>query len=133
MPGAVLRVSGSKSSVTRFLGLTIWRPLSTYWKGEPRFKGSRRTSKVNGFNINLSNASGRHLQTQVRDVTLFLHRHGAEFRRLKKLKIHGTVDFGVEAEHPNGPEFYRFPDTLIAELARYGLDLEVSYYGVPPQ
>lgn len=133
MPGAVLRVSGTKRSVAKFIELSAWKPLCVYWKGKPRFTASTRLSEVNGFNVNVSDAPGMHLQQQVQDATGFLRRHAAEFRRLKRLKLHGTFDFGVEAKDPGGPAYYRFPNKFILNLSRYGLDLELSYYGARPE
>lgn len=51
---------------------------------------------------------------------------------MRRLGLHGVVDFGVEVKDKNGPAFFRFPSELLVLLARYGLSLEVSYYGSPP-
>jgi hypothetical protein len=133
MLGAVLRISGSKISLMRFLDATQLKPLSIYWKGQLRYKSSKRPSEVNGCNISVSSSSGQNLAAQVRDAVRFIRRHEAEFRRIKRLKLSAVVDFGVEARHTNGPTYFRFPRALIVLLAKYGLDLELSHYGEPPE
>ena len=130
--GAVLRVSGSKKGVEKFLACTSWVPLSVFWKGEKRSEHSRSIPKINGFNANVSNAAGRDLAKQVKDAIRMLRRDGTEFRRLRRLGLHGVLDFGVEVSDKDGPAFFRFPTQLVQLLATYGLDMEVSYYGAEP-
>lgn len=127
--GAVLRASGSKVNVRRFLAQTSWQPLSVYWKGQRRFKTSRSLSLVNGFNVNVSDAEGLDLPKQIKDATRFLRADEAEFRRLRRLKLHAVMDFAVEVPDESGPAFFRFPAALVQLFAKYDIDLEVSYYG----
>lgn len=130
--GAVLRVSGSRSGVEKFLSLTQWRPLSVFWKGQKRSEHSRAVSRINGFNVNISDARGLELSKQVTDAARILRRDAAEFRRLRRLGLHAVLDFGVEIEDKDGPAFFRFPSELVQLVAVHGLDLEVSYYGSEP-
>jgi hypothetical protein len=129
MLGTVLRASGSKAGVRAFLDATTWKPLTVYWKGVPRFRTSRKVSNVNGFNLNVSDATELDLAHQIRDAARFIKRHSTQCRKLQKLRIHVTLDFGVEAANDFGPQFFRFPHSLLNQLARYEVDLEVSYYG----
>jgi len=129
MPGAVLRISGGKLSVTRFLATTRWKPTTIFWKGERRFKSSTRVSEINGFNLSVSNASGSRLDQQVRHAKRFLIREQSEFRRLSRLKLHSCLDFGVHAVSDTGIAFYRFDIDLLIALAKAGVELEVSHYG----
>ena len=129
--GAVLRVSGSKAGVREFLLRTKWTPLSVFWKGEKRSQHSRSASKINGFNVSISDAEGLDLSKQVRDVVRILRRDSAEFR-LKRLGLHAVIDFGVESKSRDAPAFFRFPAKLLLLLAGHGLSLEVSYYGGAP-
>ncbi|MBV8402606.1 MAG: hypothetical protein JO203_00295 [Gammaproteobacteria bacterium] len=129
MPGAVLRISGRKNAVSRFLAKTSWKPLTVYWKHAPRLKSSTRTSAVNGFNVSVSAARGVDLSGQIRDARRFLRRYAGELRRMNQLRLSGVLDFGVEVQHEGGPAYFRFRHELIADLAMYGIELEVSYYG----
>jgi hypothetical protein len=128
MSGAVLRVSGSKAGVARFLESTAWVPLTVYWKGQPRFAGSRKISLVNGFNLSVSDASGSNLPQQVRDAKRFLARNGKEIGRLRRLRLTAVLDFGVDAATKGGVFFLRFDQHLISALAVAGFGLEVSCY-----
>ena len=130
--GAVLRVSGSRVGVQTFLDRTGWNPLSVFWKGQKRSEHSRSVSRINGFNVSISDAGGLELATQVKDAVRILLSDEAEFRRLKRHKLHAVLDFGVEVKDAGGPAFFRFPSELLQLLARYGLSLEVSYYGTQP-
>lgn len=131
MSGAVLRASGSKSGVERFLETTPWKPSAVFWKGKFRTPASRRRSEINGFNIVVSKASGLNLPRQVQESLQFLCKHQREFQRLRRLRLHGVLDFGVGKRDRVVVPFYRFPRTLIERLAKYGLELEVSYYNEP--
>src|SRR5882724_6155631 len=107
MSGAVLRVSGSKAGVERFL-----LPLTVYWKGQPHLPGSRRISLVNGFNLSVSDASGSNLPQQVRDAKRFLSRNGVEIDRLRRLRLTAVLDFGVDAGSKSGVFYCRFDQAL---------------------
>src|SRR2546430_1652382 len=128
MSGAVLRVSGSKAGVARFLESTAWVPLTVYWKGQRRFPGSRKLSLINGFNLAVSDASGSNLPQQVRDAKRFLARNSKEIGRLRRLRLTAVLDFGVNATTNGGVFFLRFDQHLISGLAVAGVGLEVSCY-----
>ena len=128
MPGAVLRVSGSKIGVTQFLAKSSWKPTAVFWKGEPRFGSSTRVSTINGFNWSVSDADGSRLDLQIRDSKRFLVREKHEIRRLSRLKLHATLDFGVEAPGDVFARFYRFDAGLLSCLAKAKIDLELSHY-----
>lgn len=130
--GTVLRASGSKASVEAFLTRTKWSPLSVFWRGKKRSEHSVSVSKINGFNVNVSDADGLNLQKQVKHAMRLLRRDAAEFRRLKRLRLHAVLDFAVEVKDKDGPAFFRFPSELMQLLAKYNLSLEVSYYGSQP-
>jgi hypothetical protein len=128
MPGAVLRVSGSKAGVTRFLETSRWKPITVFWKGKPRSEHSTRLSEINGFNCSVSDADGSRLVAQIRDANTFLKRQRSELTRLKRLNLHATLDFSVEANCEDAAKFVRFDATLLAELGKLGIDLEISVY-----
>lgn len=128
MPGAVLRVSGSKAGVQRFLKESSWKPIIVFWKGKPKFESSKRLSATNGFNHSVSNASGSRLDLQIRDAKKFLVRERAATKLLKRLKLHSTLDFGVEATSDAPAKFYRFDLRLLSQLSEAGIDLELSNY-----
>jgi hypothetical protein len=130
MPGAVLRVSGSKASVTRFLEGSRWKPNIVFWKGKPKLEGSKRLSTINGFNHSVSEASGSRLDLQIRDAIKFLRREHAAIRSLGKLKLHVTLDFGVETNGGMPVTSYRFDVRLLSRLSEAGIELELSQYTV---
>ena len=117
----------------RFLALTTWKPLTIYWKGQLRFKASKRVSEISGFNLSVSSAHGLQLDRQIRDSKRFLKGEVVEFRRLRRLKLSAVLDFGVETTSEMGLGFYRFDHALLAALAKAGVSLEVSHYGTPAQ
>jgi hypothetical protein len=125
--GAVLRVSGSRIGLQRFLAKTRWQPDAVFWKGEKRSANSKSVSNINGFNLAVSEA--RSLAEQVNDVLSVLRRDAPEILRMRRFKLQGVIDFGVELERKDGPSFLRFPSELLQLLARHGLSLEVSCYG----
>ena len=125
--GAVLRVSGSRNMVKGFLAKTKWQPLAVFWKGEKRSAYSKSVSKINGFNVSISEGVG--LTEQVKGVLGALRGDAPEFRRMNRFKLQAVIDFGVEADGKGGPEFFRFPPELLQLLAKHGLSLELSYYG----
>src|ERR1700733_14648698 len=106
MPGAALRISGSKTSLTRFLTATRLKPLSVYWKGQLRYKTSKRPSSVNGCNVSVSSSSGLDLAAQIRDATRFIRRHEAEFRRIRRHRLSAVIDFGVEVPDKELPAYF---------------------------
>jgi hypothetical protein len=71
--GTVLRASGSKASVETFLTRTKWSPLSVFWKGKKR-SDHAPVSKINGFNVNVSDADGLELPKKVKDAVRMLRR-----------------------------------------------------------
>jgi hypothetical protein len=132
MPGTVLRINGRKSAIASFLASTEWKPLTVYWKGTPRLRSSRQLSRLNGFNVEVSSASGLDLKRQTSDARRFLRKHTKEFRRLRRLRLSAVLDFGVSSSCESGPVYYKFPRDLITNLASNDVELEVSYYGEQP-
>jgi len=128
MPGAVLRVSGSKIGVKRFLEQSGWKPMIVFWKGKPRFASSPVLSAINGLNQSVSRGSS--LDLQVRDAKRFLQRQRLEFKRMKRLKLHSTLDFGVASDRDAPMKFYRFYAGFLSHVAKAGVDLELSHYAV---
>lgn len=131
MPGAVLRVSGSKVGVKRFLAESRWQPTAIYWKGGNRLADSTLISQVNGFNVTVSDAEGSRLDRQIRDAMKFLKGQKADLKRLSRLRLHAVMDFGVHASHNEGWAFYRFDKTFLKALSQARIALEVSHYGGP--
>jgi len=44
-----------------------------------------------------------------------------------------VIDFGVEVRDKELPAYFRFPRNFVVLIAKYDLDLEVSYYGEPAE
>jgi hypothetical protein len=99
-----------------------------FWKGTPRSEHSTTLSRINGFNWTVSDADGSRLDEQIRDAKAFLKRQRAELARLRRLNLHSTLDFGVEANHEDAAKFVRVDAKLLSELGKLGIDLEISVY-----
>jgi hypothetical protein len=95
-------------------------------------EGSTRVSKINGFNLSVSDAPGSRLDKQVRDVKRFLGRHQSELKLLTRLNLHSVIDFGVHTVGDSGVAYYRFDLNLLVALTKVGVGLDVSHYGSPP-
>jgi len=124
--GAVLRCSGSKRAVQIFLASTTWKPLSIYWKGQPRFENSKRVSMVNGFNVGVSDAAA---SRQVIDASAFVRRNLGQLRRLKRLRLHWVIDFSIDLHDEALTGSIKLPRPLLEAVARHGGEIEVSAYG----
>jgi hypothetical protein len=128
MSGVVLRISGSKVAVKRFLSQSRWRPAAIFWKGKPRLPGSTHLSAVNGFNLSVSNAAGDRLDLAIADTKRFLKRESVEFRRLYRLKLGAVLDFGVHAVGDPFVSSYVFDSDFLSWLVKAHVALEVSHY-----
>ena len=126
----VLRINGNTKAVREFLASTHWRPVATYFRGQPVRPSSTRKSKVSGFNLVVSKAGRLSLRAQVRSVERFIQKERRELRRLNKLGLHGVMDFAVASPPEAVFSFFGFPSSLLVMLAPMSLGLEVSYYGV---
>lgn len=75
------------------------------------------------------------LPAQARDALRFLQRHAEELEELRDFfgPGHGQLDFGLwESSSDERPwPSFRLPHKLLAEAARYGLEIELSFYGPP--
>jgi len=58
MPGAVLRVGGSKKGIRDFLAKSRIKPTRVYIKGEPTSPGSDINARHSYFLVSASNAPG---------------------------------------------------------------------------
>ncbi len=128
MSGVVLRISGNKVAVRRFLSQSRWHPAAIFWKGQPRLPGSTHLSAVNGFNLSVSSAPGDRLDLAIAETKRFLKREGAELRRLYRLKLRAVLDFGVHAKGDAVVSSYVFESTFLFLLVKVHVDLAVSHY-----
>ena len=128
MSGVVLRVSGSKVAVQRFLAQSPWRPAAIYWKGKPRLPGSTHLSVANGFNLSVSDAPGDRLDLAIGETRRFLKREVVELRRLHRLKLGAVLDFGVHAGADAFVSSYTFDASFLTHLVKAHVSLEVSHY-----
>lgn len=85
---------------------------------------------TSGFNVSISDAESYDVAAQVADVLKFIRRNQATLRKLRSLRLHWIIDFGIEssAEHPYLP--VRIPSQLISAAAKFGGEVEVSCYFV---
>jgi len=128
MSGVVLRISGSKVAVKRFLSQSRWRPAAIFWKGKPRLPGSTHLSAANGFNLSVSDAPGDRLELAIADTKRFLKREAVELRRLYRLKLGAVLDFGVHASGDSVVSSYVFESAFLSQLVKAHVALEVSHY-----
>jgi len=130
MPGAMLRVGGSKAGVRAFLKITRMKPRRIYLRGEPTSPGSKILARANYFLVDVSSASGSHFPQQVQDATRFMKRHLRELKSLRRHKLHAVVDFGVYDDRSEDAPMlsWRFPSKLMKLFSTAGIDGEVSIY-----
>ena len=85
--------------------------------------------------MGISNASGKDVQMQARDVVKWIRRNGPELRRLKRSSgLEGiTLDFPVDSRLGGRKKIAvqcdRFPADLITMAGKFGLEIELSIYG----
>jgi hypothetical protein len=130
MSECIMRVSGKRFQVDKFLEYSSLVPCRVFRKGQPRSSGvprRRKVEKESGFNIVV--ASGRDLKAQTRKVIAFLKRNRLELRRLRKYRgvESVTLDFGLQSKGKVAYFAYLSPEFL--RLAA-GLDfgIEISQY-----
>jgi hypothetical protein len=132
VPGCVLRVGSRSSRVERLVQASGLQPLVIHRKGLPRVPGGTVLSRSSGFNVEVSRADGL-LEKQTRDAVRFLRDHSRGLSRVRRCKgFDGmTLDFGVYyLASPERPwPSYRFPASLISLAGKYGIEIELSFYG----
>ena len=130
MPGAVLRVDGSKSAIQRFLTATRIKPHRVYLKGEPMSPRSAVSARHSYFLVMASNAQGDDFERQTREVGRFLKRHMKDLRALASHRLHAVIDFGVlDTRTAANPLLsWRFPITLCDLMTKAGVEAELSIY-----
>ena len=130
MPGAVLRVGGSKSAVRRFLASSALRPHRVYLKGEPLSPSSPRVARSSYFLVMASRADGDDFRRQLRETRRFLVRYAKDLRALKRAGLHAVVDFGVyDLRTDEKPLLsWRVDVETSALLGRLGVEMEISLY-----
>jgi hypothetical protein len=135
VPGCVLRVSASKRNIEAFLSRAkSIKPYSVLFKGQPVIPGGSRLARETGLKILVSGADGN-LKREASDALRFLRRHAADLKLLNELlgPGHMQLDFGlweISSEERPWPTF-RLSSQLIIEAARYGCEIELSFYGPP--
>jgi hypothetical protein len=133
MPSCILRVSGSTAKVRKFLASSSIEPRRVFWKGEPRNPKSRVLIKVSGFNVELSTAEG--LEAQSKQAVRFIRKHKDDLLLIKSLRFSSTaIDFGLYdlATDDRPWPSYRLPSSFIQLASDLGWEIELSFYGVPP-
>jgi hypothetical protein len=133
----VLRASGRKFDVDRFLKRSSWKPLAVFRRGEPRGLTVKKKNVESSFNLNVSDASWLNLPAQIRDAKKFIEKNKNELRRLKRFPgVEGIVlDFPLENRiSKDFPAcFLSFPEAFVQLAAAAGLSLELSIYAVYPR
>ena len=136
MPGCVLRIGSKRREVEALVSASGLKPIVIHRKGFPRIPGGTALSPSSGFNVDVSRADGN-AEKQFRDAVRFLKRHEPGLARLRRSKAFGgmTLDFGlyhhatVERPWPS----YRLPATLIQLAGKYGIEIDLSFYGSKPK
>ena len=135
MPDCILGISTSKRKLEFCLpGLTTVKPYSVFVKGRPVTPASSRLARHTGFNALVSRANGN-LPAQCRDAARFLKVNAGDFAHLSRSlgPGHMLFDFGLwdtSTEERPWPTF-RLPHGPITAAGRFGIDLELSFYGPP--
>jgi hypothetical protein len=136
MPGCVLRIGSKRRDVEALVSASGLKPIVIHRKGFPRIPGGTALSPSSGFNVDVSRADGN-VEKQFRDAIRFLKRHEPGLARLRRSKVCAgmTLDFGlydratVETPWPS----YRLPATLIQIAGKYGIGIDLSFYGSKPK
>lgn len=133
MPGAVLRVGGSKKGIRNFLAKSRITPTRVYFKGEPTSPGSAILARWTYFLVQASGASGDDFRRQTRDALRFFRRHERELRTLAKHRLHAVLDFGVHDIRSKDRVLlsWRLPLSLVRLLGAAGIEAEISLYNGP--
>ena len=135
MPDCILRVSTPKTKLRACLsGLATLKPYSVFVKGQPVTAASSRLARHSGFNALVSRADGD-LPAQCRDASRFLRVHAEDFAHLHRSlgPGHMRLDFGLwdtSTEDRPWPTFL-LPHGLVTAAGRFGIDLDLSFYGPP--
>ena len=133
MPSCMLRVSGSTAKVRRFLASSTTQPAKVFWKGEPGVPKSRGPVSTSGFNIQLSGADG--IAAQAAQAVKFIRKYKDSLLLIKSLGLcPAVIDFGLNdlATEDNPWPSYRLPIAFVQLASELGCDIELSFYGVPP-
>jgi hypothetical protein len=133
MPSCILRVCGSTAKVRRFLESSSIEPVRVFWKGEPCNPKSRGIVKVSGFNIELSRADG--IDAQAAQAVRFIRKHQDDIFLIKSLGFAAAaIDFGLYdlASDDRPWPSYRLPSSFVQLASDLGCEIELSFYGVPP-
>ena len=130
---AVLRASGSNFDVDAFTSATSLKIITSFRKGEPRTKKSRKLRSKSGLNIDVSDADFDNLKQQIDDTIRFFKEHEAELSKLRdSLGLeHMCVDFGAEI-YPPGWSWFSFPHELLLLAGKLRIDLDLSVYPTDP-
>ena len=133
MPSCMLRVSGSTAKVQKFLATSSIEPIRVFWKGDSGVPKSRGPLKSSGFNIELSGAEG--VAAQATQAVKFMRKHKAAMDLIRSLRFSSaTFDFGLydlATEDRPWPS-YRLPAAFVQLASELGCDIELSFYGAPP-
>jgi hypothetical protein len=130
MPGAILRVGGSKLGLQRFLARSSFKPRRVYFRGEPVAPGSKVLASQSYFLVEASAASGSDFPKQLRDVQRFVRKNMRDLRALARHRLHAVVDFGVYDTRTAKRVLlsWRIPVPLLASLSKAGVEAELSLY-----
>lgn len=134
MPECILRVTGSKDKIRKFLAESTLDPVKIYFRGEPGIVKSRGPNKTSGFNISLSESTGTSIKRQTNQVIKFIESHRSDFDRLNAFRFKSsTLDFGLyDLSTDDYPwPSYRISKKLLILAAEFGLEIELSFYGKP--
>lgn len=125
----VLRVSGERFDVDAYLRSSRFEPVVVWRKGE-RSEGDDSIAVSSGFNVEVSSAGLRDLDTQMRDAVQFLRDYGQELAALARAPNveHAGIDFAVAWRQECASHSDHVPAAVVTEAARFGLYIEVSHY-----
>ena len=130
----LLRVRGILFDPGAFLKGAAVSPATIWQRGQPRLS-TREDRKVHGdagFTLEISNADGYALSTQVQDATAFLERNSQELNRLKEFPglEDIVIDFCVFRKRGIVAATYSLGSELITVAGKLGIQIDVSEYEV---
>ena len=127
--GCILRISGDKFDVDKFVDSTILKPYWVFQIGQPmnilKPKGKKYNSS--GLNILTSDADFDNFDKQLKDSIKYLKKHYKELTAITKDKTitEFVLDFGITSRISTGKVFTQ-SDTFPSELLKLAGDLNMD-------
>ena len=127
--GCVLRISGDKFNVEKFIQNSKLKPNLIFHKNQPinKLKPKGKKYKSSGLSISTSNADFDNFDIQIKDTIKYLKKNFKNLADIKKDKTitEFVLDFGITSRISKGNTFTQ-SDTFPAELLKLSGNLDID-------